>query len=218
MKKLENAGEEGSFGPVILYKWKGIKCSRLKGNTGRQAPIAKKQASILGRASAVSARLRATFGEIIPSPTSRRQMYRFNNMLQQWLRTNPLETIEPVNQVPTITGFSFYENEPFYAAMPVQRTEDGKLSLLIPEFNTPNPIHPLPFNGLISLRIFVVSCNITDTSDTRIFATELEIPYSGIPVAGQELLLPIQTLPGCLTVAALSVNNMTAGIVGAFYN
>ena len=126
--------DKDSDGPVIEYKWKGIKVMRTKGYTGRQAPIAKVQASILGKASSLSARIRKACKPILPGRTDRVLMYRLNNILQQWLRTGQTAATLPVDNISLITGFSFYGitiGESFPVAMPVSRTSDGKLLIHI---------------------------------------------------------------------------------------
>lgn len=211
----------GTDGPVIYYKWKGIYCERAKGNTGRQAPVAKQQAGILGQASAISARIRNSLKHLLPVTPGRELMYRLNNAIQQWLRTGQANTAEPVSEIPFLKNFSFSANktnDDFHVSMPVSRTAGNNLILHIPAFDSPNPVHPLPFNGQISLNIMVVCCNLHDTTDTRTYQREINIDYNGIAIPAQDLLLPVETKRGCLTVISLSVNKQAAGIVGAMYN
>jgi len=207
--------------PIIIYKWKGIQYSRLKGNTGRQAPVAKIQAGILGKASAISAKLRGACKPMLPGPADRTLMYRLNNALQQWLRTEPQTSTEAVNEIPFLKGFCFYGNrygELFHAAMPVSRRAGGDLTLYIPAFDSPNPISPLPFNGQIRLQVIAASININEPAMTNTYETELDISYTGMAIPAQELLLPLPTGPGNLTVVVVAVNETTAGVVGAMYN
>jgi len=207
----------GTFENIIYYKWRNGYYLRTKGNTGRQAAVAKKQASILGQAAAVSAKLRACFKTMLPQPTSRPLMYRLNNALQQWLRMGGSASAAPVNDIPSLNGFSFKKGiSPL--TIKLGRRQDGGLSLYLPAFDSPNPISPLPFNGHIQLSIIVASCSLTQISDAKMFETSLDIPYNGIPIPEQELQLPVQATPGCLTVAAVSINKRAAGIVGALYN
>lgn len=194
---------------------------RSKGNTGRQAPIAKQQAALLGQASKLSARIRKACKPLLPGVTSRPLMYRLNNTLQQWLRTGQQNSTEQLNDIALLRGFSFSANgtgNDFYVTMPVTRVADGNLVLHIPAFDSPNPIHPLPFNGKINLHIMAVSCKLNDADDTRVFEQTLDITYTGIPIPANDLLLPLQTQPGCITLVALSVNRSSKGIVGAMWN
>jgi hypothetical protein len=220
MAKQTGTAITGTFGSDIYYQWKDIYCVRSKGNTGRQAPVAKKQASLLGKASAVSAKLRAALKPLIADPASRATMYRFNNAMQRWLRIEQVNIPGPINELPFISGFSFNENNgnDLQVAMPVSRTADGQIALQIPAFDSPNPVSPLPFNGQIRLHIIAASCRLDDPSDTRSYETVLDISYTGIPIPAQELVLPLQALPGYITVTGLSVNGLTSGIVGAMYN
>lgn len=194
---------------------------RSKGNTGAQAAIAKQQAGILGKASGISAKLRAAFKPMLPGAADRKLMYRLNNVLQQWLRTNPGAETAHVDSIPVLQGFSFNSNNrenDFYVAMPVTRNVDGTVSLQLPAFDSPNPIYPLPFNGTINLQVIAVSCNITNLSDINSYETQLDINYTGQPIPAQQLPLELQTKPGCLTVIALSINKTATGIVWAMYN
>lgn len=217
----KNTAITGTIGDAIFYQSGSKYYIRKKGNTGRQAPVAKKQASLLGKASAISARLRSGFKPLLADPGNRKLMYRLNNVLQQWLRTEPLENANLENDINLLKGFSLRESgygDVFYAAMPVKRETSGNLSIHIPAFDSPNPIAPLPFNGNINLHIITLCCNINMPTEIRSFETRLDISYTGLPVPFRELPLSIQPAAGELTVVAVSVNNMTAGIVGAMWN
>jgi hypothetical protein len=216
-----NTAITGTIGDAIFYQSGSKYYIRKKGNTGRQAPVAQKQASLLGKASAVSARLRSGFKPLLADPGNRKLMYRLNNVLQQWLRTEPMENTNQVNDINLLKGFSLRESgygDVFYAAMPVNRGTSDNLSIHIPSFDSPNPIAPLPFNGDIHLHIITLCCNINTPTALRSFETMLDISYTGVPVPSRELPLSIQPAAGELTVVAVSVNNMTAGIVGAMWN
>ncbi len=221
MAKQTNTEITGTDGPVIYYKWRGQYLTRSKGNTGRQADVAKQQARILGKASAVSAKMRAIFKPIIADATSRKQMYRFNNVLQQWLRSGDAAKTEQLDSIQLLQGFSFNNNSntnDFYIAMPVSRTGNNELLLHIPSFDSPNPVHPLPFSGQVRLHVIATSIDVSNPADTISYESVIEMNYTGIPIAAQEVLLPVQTKPGCLTVVALEVNRIAAGVVGAMYN
>ena len=222
MAKQRDTQIEGTFGDVIFYKSKGVHLQRAKGKTGAQAPVAKEQAAIMGKASAISAKLRAPLKPLIPEQAGRKLMYRLNNTLQQWLRSKPTDESAPMDNIQMLKGFAFDEQNTmadlFYAVLPVNKTGDGNLSISIPAFDSPNPISPLPFSGQINIKAIAVSCNIQNPIDTTSYETELAINYDGTPLPAQELTLPLQTKTGNLTVVAVSINNMVAGIVKAMYN
>ncbi len=221
MAKQIGTAITGTIGDVIFYKWKGIHVMRSKGKTGNQAPQAKEQAAIMGKASAISAKLRGALKPLFPETVNRKLMYRLNNLLQQWLRTKPAE-VNTYAEVNLLKGFSFFDNSegavPFYAVIPVRRSSEGNLYLQLPAFDSPNPIHPLPFNGQINIKAIAVSCNLFDPKETISEETALNIEYNGTAVAAQELPLQLQTRAGYLTVVAISINNLTAGIVAGMYN
>ena len=221
MARQINTKIVGTFESVIYYKSGEEYLMRSKGNTGVQAAVAKQQAGILGKASGISAKLRTAFKNILPANTDRKLMYRLNNVLQQWLRTNPANETIQVNSIPVLQGFSFNSNNrenDFYVAMPVTRNANGQISLQLPAFDSPNPIYPLPFNGTINLEVIAASCNIADPADIRSYETKLDINYTGDPIPAQQLLLELETKPGFLTVIALSINKTATGIVWAMYN
>jgi len=221
MAKQRDTEIEGTFGPVIYYKSRKQFLMRAKGSTGKQGETAREQSRILGQASALSARLRKALIPILPGPVNRPMMYRFNNALQQWLRTGQASSQAPVNDIPFLRGFSFSSsrgNEFFHAAIPVSRDAAGNLLLQLPAFDSPNPIHPLPFNGKINLHFIAVSCKLDDETDNRSFETKLDLSYGSIPIAAKEIMIPLQTQRGCITVVALSVNGMNKGVVGAMFN
>lgn len=221
MAKQINTQLETTHKDTIFYKRNGEYYSRAKGRTGTQAPIAKLQANLLGQASALSARLRKAFKPLLPVPTSRTLMYRLNNTLQQWMRNGQSAQLEQVNDIQLLKGFSFSDGktgDDFYAVMPVSSMYNGNIMLHIPSFDSPNPIHPLPFNGVINLHIMAVSCNLQDGNDTEVFESTINIQYNGTAVPSNDLEIPLQRKAGHILVVALSVNKLTTGIVGAMYN
>ncbi len=221
MAKQTDTQITGTFGDYIYYERNGKFYKRAKGNTGRQADIAKKQSALLGKASAISAKIRAAVKPIIPDPANRRLMYRLNRSLQQWLRSEQHHTSDHINFIGDLNGFSFSsdsESNDFGVAMPVIRKEDDYIAIQVPSFDSPNPIHPLPFDGNIRLEIIATSTNIDNPAETTHTTETLAFPYYGDPVPARELALNIKTQKGYLTVVSLSVNNITAGIIGALYN
>ncbi len=213
---------EGTLGEVIFYKSKGKYLSRRKGNTGKQAPEAKVQATILGKAAAVSAILRKTFAPLLPEPRSRKLMYRLNNILQQWLRSQPRDIHFPIDHLALLEGFTFNESNPlgavFYTTMPVTRLNQSEISIKIPAFDSPNPIAPLPFTGEINIEIMAVSFSLNNTDDLAITREQRNLQYDGTPIPEQHISMLVNTGDQKLTVVALSVNKMAAGIVGAMWN
>ena len=219
MKDQKKPGKKGSKLPIIEYKWKGINCVRAKGNTGRQAAVVKQQAQTLGKASAISARLRESFRSILSGPTNRQLMYRLNNALQQWFRTGQADSTEPVSDIPFISKFYFYgnlSNEVFQAS--INSTADGKLFLQIPAFDPPGLNNHHPVSKEVHLYIIAVSCKLDDAEDTIVYETGLDIPADETALYSREIMLPVQTRPGCIIAVALSLNRGNAGIVGAMYN
>ncbi len=221
MAKQTDTQITGTFGEFIYYERNGKFYKRSKGNTGRQADIAKKQSALLGKASAISAKIRAAVKPILAEPANRKLMYRLNRSLQQWLRTEQYHTQDYINYISELNGFSFAsgsETNDFGVAMPVIRKNEDHIAIQIPAFDSPNPIHPLPFDGQIRLEVIATSTNIEDPSDTIQTTETLDFPYYGEPIPARELALNIKTRKGNLTVVSLSVNKITSGIVGALYN
>ncbi len=208
-------------GDLIFYKWKGYDSIRLKGNTGKQAPIAKKQASILGMASALSARIRAAFEPILPAPLKRKLLNRFNNAIQQWLRLGQIVETGPVDNIPFITGFSFYGGEAVVGYLyhfTVNRTAAAGLALHITDLDPSGCPGILSSGEKARLHIIVTSCKVNDPADTRSAELKTDIPYTAGNFPGQVLSLPLQTSPGCITVVAFSTNRRNVSIAGAMYN
>ena len=208
-------------GDHIFYKWKGYDTIRHKGNTGKQAPIAKKQASILGKASALSARIRAAFEPILSPPLERKVLNRFNNAIQQWLRLEQIAETRPVDNIPFITGFSFYGGEAligYLSHFSVNRTVAAGLALHITDFDPSGCPGILSSGGKARLHIIVTSCNVNDPMDNRSEELITDIPYTAVNFPGQVLSLPLQTSPGFITLVAFSTNRRNVSIAGAVYN
>ena len=107
---------EGTYNGIIFYKQGDSYYKRKKGNTGNQAPEAARQAGLLGKASNLSARIRTILKPVLPQTKGREVMYRLNNVLQQWLRTDPLQNTEPVNEIAWLAGFCFFAYPDQYSA------------------------------------------------------------------------------------------------------
>jgi hypothetical protein len=220
MAKQTDTQITGTFGDFIYYERNGQFYKRAKGNTGRQAEIAKKQSALLGKASAISAKIRSSVKPLLSEPANRQLMYRLNRVLQQWLREDQHHTSEQINYIVPLHGFSFSasnEND-FMVAMPVVRTTEGNIALQIPSFDSPNPIYPLPFEGNILLHIIATTCRIENPSETERFEHVIDIAYDGTPIPANVLNIPLITKQGWLTTVALSINKSSAGIVGALFN
>lgn len=224
IKKQINAllQKEASNGPLILYQWKGKTCIRSKGNTGRQAPIAKVQAARLGKASAISAGLRTAFKPFTPGKTDRPMMYRLNNAILQWLKTGYAEKQEIARTVTNLEGFPLSGTgelvKMLQVSMPVSQHPGGGLMLQLPVFDSPNPISPLPYNGEIKIKLITASINVEDPAHKEVAAFDVDIDYHGEPIAARQIKLDVDTHPGFLTVTSLCINDSLAGIVHACYN
>jgi hypothetical protein len=222
MPKIQDLGITGTFGDVILYRSNGQVLMRRKGRTGTQAPQAKEQASILGKASGLSARIRKFFSPILPETKSRSLMYRLNNVLQQWMRSQPQQTTTRVDQINGLVGFTLNEandlGASLFQVMPAYRNNEGSISVVIPAFDSPNPIAPLPFSGNIDIEILAIRCSLHHAEDAQTTTARHTIQYDGTPTQSFSIPLNITAAQEALTVVAVSVNRQAAGIVGAFWN
>jgi hypothetical protein len=209
---------QATVGDLIFYQSRGKFLYRQKGNTGRQAAAARQQSALLGKASALSAAIRKAVKPILPETDSRKLMYRLNNALQQWLRQAGTGiTMPAMDQLAPLLQFSWSAEAPFFIALPVQRAADNGLVLSLPAFESANPIHPLPFYGMIDLQIMTVRVPLDAPADVVTGLTSMPIPYDGTRIPPMSLRLPVTTAPGALTVVWLTVNGMSSGIVGSFY-
>jgi len=205
----------------IFYKWRGADVSRLKGNTGNQAPVAKKQAAILGKASALSARLRASFEPILPPPINRKILNRFNNAIQQWLRLGQIVETGPIDNIPFISGFNFYgaENVAGYLShFSVDRTVGGAPTLTITELDPSEYPRILSSKGNAHLQIIVASLNVKNPAAIESSELKTDISFTTDQFPAQVLPLPLQTSPGYMMVVAFSTNGSNVSIAGAMYN
>ncbi|MBS1929345.1 MAG: hypothetical protein IT254_06125 [Chitinophagaceae bacterium] len=211
----------GTFDGMIYYKSGNEYLVRAKGKTGKQADVAKQQAGILGKASGLSARIRAALKPIVFVSNTRSFMYRFNNVIQKWLRTEAYKQEGWIRNIEGIQGFSLKADDysSFGVVMDVTRNENGQLILQIPTFDSPNPIHPLPFNGKISFDFVAVAVTLNEPVVTERYHTRVDINYNGQYEPGRQILLPIQSGAGKLVVIGLSINDgADAGIIATMYN
>ena len=207
--------------PVIEYKWKGINCKRAKGKTGRQAAVATQQAAILGRASGISARIRAAFKPILGEKTNRPVMYRLNNTLQQWLRTGEIDSRQPLDHLNSFNDFYFYGKpgtyDPF-GMIKMMRTGENKVIIQVPGLANPAVVDSTPFYGKVNIKICVISCELLNPDADSAHKTEIKITSTALPILSQEVNVPLSPGPSKLLVAAASVNGGLAWIAGTLYN
>lgn len=234
MPKQLNTQITGTVGDVIFYKWRDRYCMRSKGKTGTQAPIAKKNGSHFGKASALSARMRKLMAPLLAEPKSRRLMYRLNRIVYDLLRQDFFETNEPVNSIPELAGMSLFEQDPISLSLTgylgVTRNTDHSLSLKIPACNpaymSMNSEHPFLHIGLMTLSI-----SLGDLSQVEINEQSFSLPYGDNLFPERELTLKGRCQPGCITVVVASMSYLNheqqlvkdagwrfGGIVGSFWN
>lgn len=212
---------EINMGNVILYKWKGKDKMRAKGRTGRQASVAKKQAKILGRASAIAARIRSAIAPILPPPITRDVLNRFNKAVQQWLRLDQKPVTEPFDNIPFISGFNFYGPEnvgDYLSHFIVKRITADSLELHITDLDPSVYKGILSTKGLAKLHFIVASVNVKNPRDQQSTGLEIEIPYTAGYFPGRVLSIPMETCPGHLTVVAFATDKRNVSIAGAMYN
>lgn len=234
MAKQKDTEITGTVGDIIFYKWKGMFCMRAKGNTGKQAPVAVKNGGYFGKASGVSARLRKLLAPILAEPKSRRLMYRLNNALYALLRTDVLDTLAPVNNLPHLSGFSMFEQDDIAHSLTgyltVERLPDGVLQLKIPAYNT---AYMSMGNGYpyLHLKVVIAACDVQGSIINRTYEQSIILPYVDAHVNGKEIMLPFQCIPGQLTITTAAMGYMNekqepvpeagwryAGIIGAMWN
>ena len=221
MEKHKGTKEKSKKDPVIVYIQSDKQYIRARGRTGKQAPVALKQAAIFGMASTISARLRAAFKPLIPGPGNRKLINRLNYALQQWLRSGQPAQKEPLHELPFIRGFTFSEapvRNPFQDLVSVNRTTENTISLVIPALKASRSGGKRSLNEQVKLEAIAASCNLNNPADTKIHEATKEVPYKELSVSAQEILLQLKTEPAHLTAIALKVNQVNLGIVGALYN
>ena len=203
---------------LITYTRKGKTYTRAKGKTGTQAPVAKQQASILGKASGLSARIRKAIAPLLPDPKDRALMHRFNAAMQQFLRTLDAQGGQSMQEISSLKLLTFRPEEPMPdVALQLFYTDGKNLWLQVPAFDSPNPIAPLPFNGYVHMDVIAVSVNINQPEETFSSSIAYHIDYDGTPQPQKTFLLDIPSGEQYLTVIALKVNEQVSGIMHAFY-
>ena len=221
MAKRKRNIVETDAGNLIYYKWLGMDVIRHKGNTGKQAPVAKRQAGILGKASAISASLRKAFLPILAAPLKKAVLFRFNNAIQQWLRKEQIIERGPVDNLSPISSFSFYGGEAvlgYLSHFSVKRMDANGIIFHITDLDPADCISVLSSAGIAKLHIIVASINVKDPADTSSAELTINIPYTAANFPGQIIQLPLQTIAGHITVVAFSTNGRNVSIAGALYN
>ena len=221
MKGSATTAKSKKQSPVIEYKWRGINCKRAKGKTGKQAPVAKQQAAILGKASAISARIRLAFKPLLGERPNRPLMYRMNNALQKCLRNGEISKTQTCESLPSIDGFCFYGEpnryEPF-EKVTIIRSSGNKVTIGVPGFENATGVNLSPFYGKINIMICAAACDLLDADADYTFKTEIKLTSTDIPASPAEIVIPFSAGPSKLIVVAVAVNKGAAWIAGAVCN
>ena len=237
MGKQSNIQLKGTVGNVIFYNWKGIACIRTKPDKVKQAPVAKDNAAVFGMAANRAAILRSLLKPVLPEPGNRKIIHSLDSAFRGWLKTEPLDSLLPINDILFFNGFSFNEKTELgqLLRLPiiVSRAGNGQLLLHIPAVNPVENIRAPVNTSEVLIQVMAASLQIDNPSKQDSVQSQLSIKYISGVMPTADISLPLFTAKGRLSVVAIAlqyyegdhekvlVNKLPwkpAGIVGSFYN
>jgi hypothetical protein len=212
---------------------------RSKPKKNKQTRATKASAMTFGKASKVVNKILPSFKPVISALITRRSRNLFVAAFNKWLHTDPLNTVEPLNDINPVTGFQFNEQtslkERLRLLLNISRTAGDTLLLSIPAFDPVEAIIAPANTVMVEMCVVAGSCYMHSANDpAETCNATIEIDYTDGQQPAQQLELPVKTGAGylCLVMVALKytisrkgntfVTNdlrwMPAGIVSAFYN
>lgn len=200
---------QGAYMGVIFYKVKDKYFIRKPPEKVRQSKRTKINSGWFGKAVALSKSLRFALQNLLPDPKDRRTMYRLNNVLYQWLRTEPGLKQKGFQQIPKLDDFSLnneYElttvwKQPWKVNWEVA----GKVTIMIPPVNPSEQIGAPSGTKSISLHIAVIGCKLENGAVTEHEIASTAIPYSDTQLGAVKIELPFTFESGVVAVAAVSL-------------
>ena len=228
----------GTIENKIFYQWKGIDCIRTKPAVVRRVPVAIKNSGIFGMAANRSAILRSLLRPVVPEPGNRKVIHRVDAAFRQWLKTEPLNDLAPVDNLPYFNDLSLNEKNELssFLRVPISisRTGDNELFLQIPAFDAVKQIKAPENTTEVILQIMIAAIAMKEPSFMHCKETSVVIPYKSGELHEQLIPLPLVTKEGQLTVISLAIHYTSgttgtterakgaawkpAGVVGSFFN
>lgn len=208
------AGTEitGVFGRTHYYKWKGVYYMRTVPLKEKMSKKTLEQAGIFGQASRLSARFRKILDQVIATPKSRRTMHRFNHALARWLRSDPINQLQ--NGPSYITGYEFNEEcelkNLLKIPLIINENESAGMVLKIPPLNPALDIIAPEGTKIILWNIIIAACSEKEGISNS-YTTKLVMAFDDEMLDEQEIILPLDVLPGSFIIVAASLNYSITG-------
>ena len=222
---------------IIYYQWKGIDCIRTVPAHVKQTKPTKKAATDFGKAVKSSAIIRSLFRPLLPEPANRSIIYKMDGAFRKWLKANPLDNTEVVNEITWFDGLSFNDSCDLQKVLKIKitinRTADGGLLLQWPPFNPVTDIKAPTGTRQLDVQCIITTLPMEQPEQAQCVETNFSIPYTDEIFPVQEVELPNVTRPHCLVLVGMAIRYFKddmqnkpvnilrwkpVGIVGSFYN
>lgn len=195
---------------------------RSKPASVKQTKATKNMGKLFGKANRLEKVLRTTLYPVIPNIKDKTMMRRMAKQLYAWLQTGPLETKQPLNNIPFVTGFEYNEVSElasrFKVPMHVSRTADDKLVLQLESFIPRNSITAPAYTTNIVCAIMAATCTTNTPAAAGSYTTQLTIPYNNETIPAQQVPLDIATVASNLTVVTVALEYYKGAVLPANKN
>jgi hypothetical protein len=238
MGEQKNMHYRGSVGNTLYYERNGGYYIRSKPTVVRQTKATKASANKFGVAVRVSKAIRSSFAPILINPRDRQMMFQLNTALYRWLLGGPNKDNYTLQPIPALTGFSFNGASDLSSRLKLSLHADwqqtNQLVVNIPAVYPTQDIVAPAYTDSVALQL-AVSCIGLATRELNCSCSKtIEIPYKKTLLPGQDIILPVDIIPGSIAVLAaalkytISRNNgnhivqnpewLPAGIISAIHN
>ena len=205
MARINDVFVTGTLGNVVLYRRMGKSCARIKREYIHQTTATKKRGINFGIAARAGKGLRMGLAAAIPNPTDRRVQSRFSGAIAKWLGQCDVKDLQPCDNLPFLSSFSFSEDESFrerFKVPVVVSATSNRISIsigyFIPVKNISAPAGTLSVKLILSVAAAQLATGVASGWQTE----SIEIPFNNLEIPAKVVDFSVPTEAGTIIVAA----------------
>jgi hypothetical protein len=209
MAKQKGMYYVGRKGNVLYYELNGGYYQRSAPVSVKQTAATKVRISNFAIAVGASRVLRNQLLPILPFPKDKKMQNSFGGAIMKWLKLEPLQQLQPADNLSFIQGFRFNSKsnmaERWKVKLTVTKVGEGLLQFHIPAFIPSEKITEPAWTRTIECTIAAASCNLKNKLANGNCVHAFAIPYNNVVLPQQTINLPVAMPGGSLVVTTVSL-------------